>query len=137
MWQEMKNRAAASCAEYIQEAGLLGPSLSSQSSQKIQTWVPSTLKAQIAAYTLQWHRALPLKGIIIGQSPTPYDKGSPSSTDTAPALAASFAFSENRETPAVSEILANEISLCGRYLQFPSFPTYDIYSLMVLGDILT
>lgn len=117
MWQELRNEAANACFEYVQEAGLLGPLAGWESSLRIKTWVPETLRAQTAAYALQWHRSIPLKGIIIGQSPTPYDKGSPSSNETAPHLAASFAFKDGAEPPAASEILANEFRLCGTYLE--------------------
>lgn len=102
----MKAIAKKICVEYVVEAGLDDP--------EYKSWVPQSVRKKTADYALQWYQAIPIHGIIIGKSPSPYT----GNADVAPKYAAGFSYDKNlwhtlcgERPPASADTMAHEISL--------------------------
>jgi hypothetical protein len=106
MTGSMKAIAKKICVEYVVEAGLDDP--------EYKSWVPQSVRKKTADYALQWYQAVPIHGIIIGKSPSPYV----GNADVAPKYAAGFSYDKNlwhtlcgERPPASADTMAHEISL--------------------------
>lgn len=95
------------CDNYLIKSGLLAP----LDDPNYPSWVPQSLRKKTVDYALHWYQSVPLQGIIISKSPSPYGR---TVGDIAPKYAAAFAYDESLVSalpPASSDILAHEISL--------------------------